>query len=361
MRAISMSVIIAWSRRYKTRLMLAARLVIAALLTFALGHLLGLAQTYWAVLTAVIVMQASVGGALKAVIDRLAGSVGGAVWGVIITLTFPHRDPATLALALVLAVAPLAVATAFNPGWRIAPVTAIILLLTPGSQAAGPVAAAMSRVAEVVIGSLVAVAVALTLGRSEGVSSLASAAAKALTAMSELIAAIMADLGHATAPASLDPINARIRAANAEAEAAAGEIRRERLVALAGAFDPAPLCRTLRRLHHDLIMLSRASAEALPAPALQHLQPPGQAMARALSAYFEATAQAIVGRGAAPDLAPTRQAIGMVLQAVAVLRTSGLTRGLADETLARVFGLAFAVEQLGGNLSDLAQRAQERP
>jgi uncharacterized membrane protein YgaE (UPF0421/DUF939 family) len=45
----------------------------------ALGELFGVKQVYWAVLTAVIVMQASVGGSLKATIDRLAGTAAGAL------------------------------------------------------------------------------------------------------------------------------------------------------------------------------------------------------------------------------------------------------------------------------------------
>jgi uncharacterized membrane protein YgaE (UPF0421/DUF939 family) len=39
--------------------------------------LLGVKQVYWAVLTAMIVMQASVGGSLKASIHRLPGTVVG--------------------------------------------------------------------------------------------------------------------------------------------------------------------------------------------------------------------------------------------------------------------------------------------
>jgi hypothetical protein len=356
-----MVAIFGWTRLHKARLMLAARIVIAALLTFALGHFLGLAQTYWAVLTAVIVMQASVCGALKAVIDRLAGSVGGAVWGVIVSLTFPHGDLASLAIALFLAIAPLAVATAFNPTWRIAPVTAIILLLTPGSQAVGPLAAAMSRVVEVIVGSLVAVAVALSLGRSEAVSNLAAAAARALQGMAELVQRTMTDIGQDQPRVSLDPIHARVRAAIAGAEAAANEIQRERWVTLIGGFDPAPICRTLRRLHHDLIALARASADQLPAPVVQHLRPPVHELATALTAYLEAVGVSVAGRGEAPDAEQTRQAIDGVLRAVTRLRALGLTRSLSDEDVARVYGLAFAVEQLGGNLADLAQRARELP
>ena len=55
-------------------LRLALRTTLAGLITFALAELLNLPQGYWAVLTSVIIMQGSVGGSLKAGIDRLIGS-----------------------------------------------------------------------------------------------------------------------------------------------------------------------------------------------------------------------------------------------------------------------------------------------
>jgi uncharacterized membrane protein YccC len=61
----------------------------AGLISFAAAHLIGLSQIYWAVLTAIIVMQASIGGSLKAVIDRFLGTIGGAGWGGAVTLAVP--------------------------------------------------------------------------------------------------------------------------------------------------------------------------------------------------------------------------------------------------------------------------------
>jgi hypothetical protein len=41
------------------------------------------------------------------------------------------------------------------------------------------------------------------------------------------------------------------------------------------------------------------------------------------------------------------------------LRREGLTRDLSDEAVGRIFGLAFALEQLLRDLGDLRDRAQE--
>ena len=62
-----------WVSRRRIELGLTLRMSAAGLLSFAVGEAMGVSRIYWAVLTAVIVMQASVGGSLKATIDRLAG------------------------------------------------------------------------------------------------------------------------------------------------------------------------------------------------------------------------------------------------------------------------------------------------
>lgn len=346
-----------WLRRRRAPLLFGLRIVVAALATFAIGHLLGLTQSYWAVLTAIIVMQGSVGGAIKAIVDRLVGSLAGAVWGVIICLTVPHESLAQLALALVLAIGPLAVATAFNPAWRVAPVTAIILLLTPTGQHVGPFAAALSRMFEVGLGSVVAVVVTLVLAPSRASSHLGQSAARALEAMAELVGMLMRGLARERPHQDVEALHGRIRAALAMADAAAGEVRRERFVTLTGVFDPEPLSRTLRRVYHDLIMVQRATAA--PLPQAERLEEPGSAFAAAAADLLRGLANSIIHRTQAPTAAAEKDARAQFIDAVAALRSSGVTRDLPDEAVARFFGFAFALEQLGANLDDLVERVGE--
>jgi Fusaric acid resistance protein-like len=70
-----------WIAAHRAEITLSLRITVAGLIALALGELLGVKQVYWAVLTAVIVMQARVGGSLKATIDRLAGTAAGALLG----------------------------------------------------------------------------------------------------------------------------------------------------------------------------------------------------------------------------------------------------------------------------------------
>src|ERR1700681_3203761 len=67
-------------RHRRVQLALSIRVTIAALVTLALAQFLQLPLPLWAVLTAVIVTQMSVGRSLKATFDYLLGTLGGAIY-----------------------------------------------------------------------------------------------------------------------------------------------------------------------------------------------------------------------------------------------------------------------------------------
>lgn len=345
-----------WARRYRAQLRLGLRITLASLATFAVGRLLGLTQAYWAVLTAVIVTQASIGGSLKASRDRFLGSVGGAAWGVAVWLSLPHAGVWWLATALAVAVAPLALLTAINPAYRIAPVTAIILLLAPSGQAAGPLSAAINRLLEIGLGSAVALAVALTILPERAHGAVTRAAGEALEAMGALALVLV---GEARDEEAAPGLHQKVRRAIIAAEAAAVEAAREQRVNLSAATDPEPLCRTLRRLHNDLIMIGRATETPLDAPLGPRLSIPAAEAAGAVARFVNGTASALGVRTRAPDLVEVGQALSRYAAAITEVRREHLTRDLPDEALGRIFGLSFALEQLGSHLRELADRADE--
>src|SRR3954451_22792818 len=125
-----------WLTRYQLEARLTLRMSAAGLIVFVLAQLLDLARDYWAVLTAVIVMQASVGGSLKAMVDRFLGTIGGAAWGAAVTSALPHGAPLSTGVALVVALVPLASLVAFRPTFRVAPVTAVIVFLGAPAKSA---------------------------------------------------------------------------------------------------------------------------------------------------------------------------------------------------------------------------------
>src|SRR5215468_10351859 len=105
------------------------RIAAAGLVSYALANALNLPQSYWAVFTAVLVVQGSVGGSWKASIDRLFGTLLGAVYGAAIATVVPHENPVMVGVALAISLTPLALLAASNASFRVAPITAVILLL----------------------------------------------------------------------------------------------------------------------------------------------------------------------------------------------------------------------------------------
>ena len=138
---------------------LVVRALAAAVLSLIIAEALALPQSYWAVITALIIVQGSLGGTLTAGLDRLLGTLAGAALGATAALAREFWD-APQVLLLLLAVAPVAPLAAIRPSFRVAPVTAaIVLLASPGN--ASPIASAMHRVIEIALGTIVGIVVSI--------------------------------------------------------------------------------------------------------------------------------------------------------------------------------------------------------
>jgi uncharacterized membrane protein YccC len=347
-----------WLAQHRPEAGLTVRMSAAGLVTFAVAHLLGLAQIYWAVLTAVFVTQASIGGSLKAMVDRLVGTIGGAGWGVAVTLALPHQSVLSTGVALAVALVPLAAVVAFRPGYRIAPVTAVIVLLAYTNQT-GIVEAALDRVLEIGLGSAVALGVALIVVPARAQDLLCAAGRDALALMADQVELLLGRGSSPPDPAAVQVLHDRIRAAVERAAAAADEADRERRSYITDAPDPDPLVRTLRRLSHDLVIIARALAEPPPETVAARLAQPVAGIAAALCAVLTGVGAALASRSAPPDLTAVAQALALFEAELVALRRDGVTRELAEEAVQRLFGLAFGFEQIGRNLDELAGRVRE--
>lgn len=349
-----------WLDRHRAELGLGLRITMAGLLGFAIGHLLGLAQVYWVVLTATIVTQASVGGSLKAIADRLVGTVAGAACGVVVAVSVPHSDELSTAGALAVALIPLALLVAWWPGYRIAPVTAAIVLLGP-SPGANPADAALDRVLEIGIGCAIAIAVSVAATHSRAHRLLGTKAVDALIAMRDQTTMLLGGVSEPVDRAAVLALHDRIRGAIERAAALAGEAARERSSFLTDLPDPDPLVRTIRRLSHDLVMLARALPSPLPEPARQRLAEPAADVSAGIAGFLADTAGALSRRAPAP--VPSLQAVSDALAgyetAMAELRRDRVIAALPAEDAERIFGAAFALQQIGRNLEELAGRAAD--
>ena len=332
-------------------------MTMASVITFTLATALSLPQGYWAVLTAVIVTQGSVGSSLKAAIERLGGSICGACAGASIALAMPHQTPVLLCIALAVATAPLAGLAAFVPGFRIAPVTAIIVLLSTTSATLGPIGYAADRILEIALGSLVGLVVS-TLVRPVHAHDLALDASAEVASLLAIQLRELSRAGRNQGP-DLDLLQAKTRKALNKLEALAEEAARERRSCISSEPDPEPLFRTLRRLCHDTLSVNRALHEPWPDIVHQHLIEPWSRVADASADVLEELARVLPTRQIPRAREALPQAIAEYVTAVETVRRKGLTQHLPAEIASRVFVVVVVIEQLSQNLNDMIDRSRE--
>lgn len=128
---------------------------LAATLCLFLGHLFGLAHSYWAAISAIVVMGSGTEITLTSSRDRLIGTALGALlgWG---TFYLWHHNYFIYGVAIALCIF-LCSALAFDKAGRLAAVALTIIVLVHLDN--GPGQAAVARFLEVGLGIVVALAV----------------------------------------------------------------------------------------------------------------------------------------------------------------------------------------------------------
>jgi uncharacterized membrane protein YccC len=340
-----------WIAGHKAEARAAIRATVAGVLSYGVAAFFGLPEPYWAVMSTLLVIQSTVGASLQSSVDRLAGTVGGVVYGGVVGWLIPGQGAQSVLLALAVALVPLTLLAAFSSRYRIAPVTAVIALILPREVDTGPVQFALERTIEVGIGGLVAVAVAFLVLPARGRRLLAEAAAAAFRALADTLSA----LGTATPDST--SIAALLAAVDVKRKAlgdAATETQRERRMHLSDDPDPAPLILATNRIRTDIVMLFRATRAPLPEPVRQHLDPLLADVADRVSSYLRALADAVETESALPAPDGLRAALAECSAQLGAVRSAALSQSLANDVVERLFSLGFAVEQLADNLIALA-------
>jgi uncharacterized membrane protein YccC len=357
--ALSSASILKWLSAKRAELNLAIRVTVAAVIAFVAVKLVGLNQSSWAVITAVIVMQTSLGGSVKAAMDRMAGTLVGAVWGALVSIAMPHHSNLEIGIAILVAVAPTALCAALRPSFRVAPITALIVLIPSGVTALTPYAYALDRVAEIAVGIVAGVVVALVVlpARARGV--FANVAARVAELNADLLVALLAGLMEGQGRPDVPGIHARIRAGLRQVDAAVEEATRERKAHLSSAPDVEPVARQLYRVRHDLVIIARVCVRALPETVAPALRDPLANMRDATVALLRKIAEALRYGYIAPEMAGFEASLAAYVGAMDRLRAEGVTRALESDEVGRIYALRFGFEQLGKDLRELAERAGE--
>ena len=344
----------------RAELKLALRVTAAGTLAYIVTKAFDLPQGYWAVITAVVVVQGSVGGSLKAAIERFSGTLAGAIYGGVIAAFVPHGSPATLGPAIVVALFPLALLAAVKPAFRVAPITALIMLIPPTGQALGPLASAIDRVLEITLGNIVGLVVSLFVLPARAHTLMTDAAAKVVSLNADLFAVFIGELtADPKGRFALQNLHPQIRSALKKAEAASEEAMRERKSHLTEAPDPEPLIRTLYRVRHDLVMIGRAASNPLPAPVLERLGASLAMLQETTDSLLRDLAKALQQRKAPPENEAWESALNAFSSEAEALRSDALVHALPAKTFGQIFALSFALEQFRQDLGDLLARTQE--
>lgn len=334
------------------------RVTIAAVVSFVVSFLLHVPLPLWTVLTAVILTQVNFGKSVKATVDYVMGTLGGAVYSGVVAALVPHPNEIALAGVLALAVAPLALLGAIKPRFSAATFTGVLVLLVPGIAHVSPIESAVYRVIEVAVGGITALAVSLVLPARARTLAI-EAAGHMLILAARSLPELFVGFTQTREAAATARIQDAIGQAFARLDAVATEARHERLGFLAAEPDLGPLLRTLLRLRHDLVMIGRAAAVPLPETFQARLGPPLARIAETVALYLRRSGEALIARRAPPPLAAAESALDSYAAALAGIRREGLTLGLPVETVERIFTVAFALEQIQQHLRDLERCARE--
>lgn len=341
-----------------TGLRYAIRVAVAGLLSYSLAVSLSLPQGYWAVITAIVIMQSTVGGSLTAALDRLAGTLLGAVVGFGVAIL--HLEGYEAGIALALALTPLAYAASVSPRFRVAPMTAAIMLIGVGDATLDPLDAAIGRVLEIMLGSSIGISVALFVLPARAEQALTQKLAELLRLFSEVIEVDRKAICEGSGKDEKLLLNRRIRRVSATADNFAEESKRETSAYLAGEQETGPLLRTVRRLRTNLLLIGRATAGTWPEHALDALAPVIGPLFAALSARLLTLADAMQNRQPVPPDDTLREAVEAFDATVKRFRADPRSDEMAADETSRVFTLAFAVDQFRRDTRDLTNRLNER-
>jgi len=341
-------------------LQLAARATIAATVAYLLADWFDLPKGYWAVLTAILVVQSSLGASVAAALDRCLGTISGGALGVLFAILAGPSFPLTV-LLLAVGTFLTALLVARNPGFKLAPVTLGIVMLADPTHA-DPWMSGLERVFEIGIGGAVGLACALFVLPAKALGYLFPHVADALDGCARLVETGVAGLLEGGLdPAVVDGINADVRSALRAADVRAGEARRERVGRLGPQSDLGPIVRGGRRLWHSVIMLMRGADHALPPGLAAEVGPSLSAAARAITTLARDIATSLRATGTPSTSVDAAAAVAAVAALDAEM--DRLTRDGAftgeGASLVRLAAAVAAFEHMKENLSDLATRLAE--
>lgn len=323
---------------------------LATVLAYLAAGWLGLAYPYWAPITAVIVMQMSVADSIRMGWYRLSGTAVGAVIAAAAILVFPDNRAMDM-LALFLAVAFCAYMTRYNARYRMAAITASIVLLASLGQE-HRFLFGMERVLEIAVGVACAVVVSVTLWPQRAGDVLRARLREQFTALAGLYGETLEAFLNRQSMLRSGLLDQLERKAAGNRELLTSVLRHERLLyrddtaSLGLQVHTLETCLPhLRAMLHSLNDAQDQGYDILMEPEL-----------RALSAAVQAALTAI-GRGGTPDAAALAQALDAAHARLHELRGQGVTKRFSLQMLMKFFSFYHSQRFMARVLLGHAQAA----
>ena len=342
-----------WVDRNAGTIRAGIRATVAGILSYAVSAALGLHEPYWSVITSLLVIQSTVGASLQSSLDRVAGTIGGAIYGGLIGSLMPWYDLPSILIALTIALVPLTLLAAASSRYRIAPVTAVLALVLPRSTDTGALQFVLERIIEVALGGGVAVAVAFLVLPSRSRRLFAEAAANAFRTLADAVALVSGPRPDGLDDPRVVGVMTSLAKRFTALDGAATEVERERRIHLADGPDSAVLVYTTRRTRTDILLALRATATPFPEPAATTLAAPLARIAEETSAHLRALGVAVETKGPPPSDDALHAALADGQRQLIAVRASALQAGAPSELVERLFSLGYALDQLRDDLAQL--------
>lgn len=350
------------------------RTAAAAGIAYWVAEALSLPQGYWSVITAIVIMQANLGASLEAAADRLLGTLAGAVLGFAVAYLTPSTNTGTF-WALMLATALLAMLAARYPSFRIAPVTAAILLISAPSHA-DTLISALHRVAEISLGCVIGIAVSLLIAPSRAETRLRNEASHALSLMANLITMELEGPGGPEGKADDEAITATsedIYGSFSKIEKLTKETHEEHATRLARrSFDTNRFLRCLHRLRTTAFFLRRVTGLSWPTAIGDTLAGPTKAVTQATYDYLTALGPAVAAGALPPSLdefqssfdqfATAAESAARLAHDATRTQDSGFNEARhaeGEHAVAFVSAFSFALEQVRFSIEELVECVKE--
>lgn len=331
------------------------RMTTAGAAAFASAWALGLPEAVAATVTAMAVTQSNLGGSMKTAVEQILGSLLGAAFGIAVALAVRPGDAAATVLALAVALAPLALLAAHRPGFRIAPITAAIVLLGGSGLGPGPLDLAFERMAGIGVGSGIGLLVSVLVLPARASRSVIDTAERLVDLMGAQVRALAS--GGAPCQEVLSLNAAEIRENLVRLESLVEDAAHERRARLAGAPDGQRLLRTLRRVRHDINMLRRGAREGGEDAVHDCAAAPWRIAADSAASSLRTIGQVLAGQQPPEGLDSLAAEAQAYRAALEEMRRSRATEALSTAELGRLFGIGFAFDQLRRDLHDLGEIA----